>query len=68
MSRNAEDLYDAIQEAAKSLPNGVKISIEIEKEGYGVYLMAHGYKKDLDGGDGMLSDILEGIELARAEP
>ena len=57
-------LGDMIERAAKHLPEGYIIDIQIEKDGYGVGLVTENGRLDLDGGDGMISDINEGISVA----
>jgi hypothetical protein len=63
----AVKLNAAIECAAKSLLDGDIISIEIEHEGYGVYLKRGFSKTSLDGGDGMISDIYKGIEKSHED-
>ena len=56
---------ECIELAAENLPAGYEIRISIEKHGYGVKLdgiMCN--ETNLDGGDGMRSDIIEGINIA----
>lgn len=56
----------AIEEAAKDLPEGFTIKIEIEKHGYGVHLVDGHYREyDLDGGNGLISDIEQGLAKAK---
>jgi len=57
-------LGDMVERAAKHLPEGYIIDIQIEKDGYGVGLITENGRLDLDGGDGMISDINEGISVA----
>jgi hypothetical protein len=57
-------LGDMVERAAKHLPEGYIIDIQVEKDGYGVGLITENGRLDLDGGDGMISDINEGISVA----
>ena len=66
------DLFEtmdiAIDKAAEYLPIGFRVVIEVEKDGYGVYLEDNnGNKTPIDGGDGMRSDVWEAISQARGE-
>lgn len=62
-----ETMDEAIDAAAEHLPQGYSINIMVERHGYGVCLLNRdsGEETELDGGDGMLSDVYEGIEQAR---
>ena len=56
----------AIQEAAEHLPEGFRVIIAVEKNGYGVYLEDELTNEiAIDGGDGMRSDVWEAIDQAR---
>lgn len=60
---------EAIEMAAKHLPPGYVIAIRVEKNGYGVGLEdREGNEIDLDGGDGMRSDVYAGIMQANGLP
>jgi len=55
----------AINKAAKHLPKGFIVNIKIEHEGYCVELEgAGGSCSNVDGGDGIISDINEAICIA----
>jgi hypothetical protein len=65
------DLFEtmdiAIEAAAEHLPEGFRVIIAVEKSGYGVYLEDEsGAEVDIDGGDGMRSDVWEAIQQAKA--
>lgn len=57
---------EAIQRAAKHLPDGYVINIQIEKDGYDVVLKNPDCSTidSIDGGDGIRSDINEAICIA----
>ena len=56
---------ECIELAAEHLPDGYEIRISVEKHGYGVKLDdSECNETNLDGGDGMRSDIIEGINIA----
>tara|TARA_R110001606_G_scaffold385158_1_gene548549 strand:+ start:39264 stop:39488 length:225 start_codon:yes stop_codon:yes gene_type:complete len=56
---------DCIELAAEHLPVGWGVVITIEKNGYGVRLVNPACEDfDLYGGDGLRSDIVEGINIA----
>jgi len=56
---------DAVEKAAKFLPSSFMISIELEKGVYNVLLRTpNGSEIDVDGGDGMRSDIDQAIFIA----
>jgi hypothetical protein len=57
-------LEEVVEKAAKHLPEGYVIDIQIEKDGYGVGLITKNGRLQLDGGDGIISDINEGICVA----
>jgi hypothetical protein len=68
-----QDLYpfpatvdEVIDRAAKHLPEGYSIKIEIEKDGYNVGLERPDGSEvnSVDGGDGIRSDINEAICIA----
>ena len=60
---------EAIQAAAKHLPYDCHILICVEHEGYSVSLEdADGNEIELDGGDGMRSDVYAGIMKANKLP
>ena len=62
-----ETMDIAIEAAAEYLPEGFRVIIAVEKNGYGVYLKDEsGDKLDIDGGDGMRSDVWEAIQKAKA--
>lgn len=59
------DLTQAVNLAAEKLPVGYEIIITVEKNGYGVVLCDKYCKEsNVDGGDGLVSDILEAIDLS----
>lgn len=61
-------LGKAIEEASKGLPKGFKIIIEIENSWYNVTLKTNRFGDldiDLDGGNGLISDIESGIRIAK---
>ena len=61
-----ETMDIAIEAAAEHLPEGFRVIISVEKNGYGVYLEdKSGAEIDIDGGDGMRSDVWEAIDQAR---
>ena len=56
---------DCLELAAEHLPADWEVVITIEKNGYGVRLVSPACEDfDLDGGDGLRSDIVEGINVA----
>ncbi len=60
-----ESMDQAIEAAAKHLPEGYEIIITITRHGYGVSLGTPECDEiDLDGGDGMRSDVWDGIMQA----
>ena len=60
---------EGIEAAAEHLPEGYVLVIKIEKFGYGVVLEdIKGNEIDLDGGDGMRSDVWAGIMKANNLP
>tara|TARA_R110000787_G_C13100690_1_gene412481 strand:- start:51 stop:278 length:228 start_codon:yes stop_codon:yes gene_type:complete len=61
-----ETMDIAIEAAAEHLPEGFRVIISVEKNGYGVYLEdKSGAEIDIDGGDGMRSDVWEAIDQAK---
>jgi hypothetical protein len=59
----------AIDAAAKHLPVNCVIAIKVERHGYSVTLEdTNGDEVDLDGGDGMRSDVYAGIMQANNLP
>lgn len=67
MDQHNKWLGEAIEKAAKHLPEGNMIMITIENGGYCVDLVGH--KPDevtfnIDGGDGIISDINEALCIA----
>jgi hypothetical protein len=61
-----ETMDIAIEAAAEHLPEGFRVIIAVEKNGYGVYLEdKSGAEIGIDGGDGMRSDVWEAIEQAK---
>lgn len=55
----------AIESAAEHLPDGYEIIITVTRHGYGVSLGTPEYDEiNLDGGDGMRSDVWVGIMQA----
>jgi hypothetical protein len=63
-----ETMDIAIEAAAEHLPEGFRVIIAVEKNGYGVYLEDEsGYEVSIDGGDGMRSDVWEAIGQAVAD-
>lgn len=60
-----ETVEEAMEAASEHLPNGYDINVIISKHGYGVTLGTPECDEiDLDGGDGMRSDIRLGIMQA----
>jgi len=58
-------LDEVVEKAAKYLPEGYTIHIQIEKNGYGVELEEPDSNSiSVDGGDGIRSDINEAICMA----
>jgi len=55
----------AIEEAAKDLPDGYQIVIEISQSGTNVFLRSAGKRQLLESGDGMIADIEDGLRLAK---
>jgi hypothetical protein len=63
-----ETMDIAIEAAAENLPEGFRIMIAVEKNGYGVCLEDEdGNEISIDGGDGMRSDVWEAIDQAIAD-
>jgi hypothetical protein len=63
-----ETMDIAIEAAAEHLPEGFRVIIAVEKNGYGVYLEDEdGNEISIDGGDGMRSDVWEAIDQAIAD-
>jgi hypothetical protein len=61
-----ENIDAAIDKAAEHLPEGWEINISIERHGYGVSLSKPDGSdvSNVDGGDGLRSDIDEAIRIA----
>ena len=58
---------ECIELAAEHLPECYEITISVEKSGYSVRLSDPDCEDiSLDGGDGMRSDIIEGINIANS--
>ncbi len=57
---------DAVEKAAKHLPNGYIVNIQVEHNGYNVMLEHPDGSEtaSIDGGDGIRSDINEAICIA----
>ena len=57
---------EAIERAAQHLPDGYVVNIQIEHHGYNVELVKPDFSTidNVDGGDGMRSDINEAICIA----
>lgn len=56
---------DAIDAAAEHLPKGYRVMIAIERHGYGFHLETPDCDEvDIDGGDGLRSDVWEAIRKA----
>jgi len=66
IDRVTETIDEMLERAAKYLPKGFTITIDIEKDGYNVSLTKpNGFTiVSIDGGDGLRSDINEGICIA----
>ena len=60
-----QTMDEAIEAAAEHLPEGFRVIIAVEKNGYGVHLEDNNSSEiAVDGGDGMRSDVWEAIQKA----
>ena len=60
-------IHEAIEAAAEHLPYNYRVIIAVEKHGYNVLLEDKtGTQIEIDGGDGMRSDVWEAIQQAVA--
>ncbi len=60
-----QTIDDAIEKAAQHLPLGYVVNIEIERNGYNIELeKPDSTTQNIDGGDGICSDITEAICVA----
>lgn len=56
---------EVVNKAARHLPTGYRVLIEVEREGYNVRLEYPNCKTvSVDGGDGIISDVNEAICIA----
>jgi len=64
-NKDMDTLDAVINKAAQHLPEGYRINIMVENGGYCVQLQSpNGDVEEMDGGDGFISDINEGICIA----
>lgn len=54
----------AIEDAARDLPEGYLLDIQIEKHGYDVGLITKNGRLQVDGGDGFICDLQEALIIA----
>ena len=59
------EINEAIENAAKHLPEGYVVEIHIEKDGYGVYLRGPELEIHSVDGGGLVEDINEAIAKAQ---